>query len=116
MCRNIKSNKSYTEYLANILNIKIVKNVDEAISYIEQYASGHSESILSENYTTINKFLNEVDVACIYASTRFTDGGEFGLGAGVCISTNKLYSRESIGINDLTTFKYKIYDSVQIRK
>ncbi len=106
-----------TEYLANILNIKIVKNVDDAIIHIRRHGSGHSEAILSENYTTINKFLNEVDSACVYAnaSTRFTDGGAFGLGAEVGISTNKLHSRGPMGINDLTTFKYKIYGSGQVR-
>ncbi|MEZ4694530.1 MAG: glutamate-5-semialdehyde dehydrogenase [Aliarcobacter sp.] len=112
------ANEDYnTEYLANILNIKIVKNVDEAINHIQKYGSGHSESILSENYTTVNKFLNEVDAACVYAnaSTRFTDGGAFGLGAEVGISTNKLHSRGPMGINDLTTFKYKIYGQGQIR-
>ncbi|MGE4383403.1 MAG: glutamate-5-semialdehyde dehydrogenase [Arcobacter sp.] len=106
-----------TEYLANILNIKIVKNMDEAITHIQRHGSGHSESILSENYTTVNRFLNEVDAACVYAnaSTRFTDGGAFGLGAEVGISTNKLHSRGPMGINDLTTFKYKVYGSGQIR-
>ena len=106
-----------TEYLANILNIKIVKNVDEAISHIAEYGSGHSEAILSENYTTINKFLDHVDAACVYAnaSTRFTDGGAFGLGAEVGISTNKLHSRGPMGINDLTTYKYKIYGQGQTR-
>ncbi|KLD96624.1 glutamate-5-semialdehyde dehydrogenase [Aliarcobacter butzleri] len=107
-----------TEYLANVLNIKIVANVDEAITHIQRHGSGHSESILSENYTTVNKFLSEVDAACVYAnaSTRFTDGGEFGLGAEVGISTNKLHSRGPMGIEDLTTFKYKIYGQGQIRK
>ncbi len=106
-----------TEYLANILNIKIVQNVDEAIAHISKYGSGHSESILSENYTAVNKFLDGVDAACVYAnaSTRFTDGGAFGLGAEVGISTNKLHSRGPMGINDLTTFKYKIYGKGQIR-
>ena len=106
-----------TEYLANILNIKLVKNLDEAILHIQRHGSGHSESILSENYTTVNKFLNEVDAACVYAnaSTRFTDGGAFGLGAEVDISTNKLHARGPMGINDLTTFKYKIYGQGQIR-
>lgn len=106
-----------TEYLANILNIKIVKDVDEAISHIAKYGSGHSESIISENYTIINKFLDEVDAACVYAnaSTRFTDGGAFGLGAEVGISTNKLHSRGPMGITDLTTFKYKILGNGQIR-
>ncbi len=106
-----------TEYLANILNIKVVKNVDEAIDHIAKFGSGHSESILSENYTVVNKFLDYVDAACVYAnaSTRFTDGGAFGLGAEVGISTNKLHSRGPMGISDLTTFKYKIYGKGQIR-
>jgi len=106
-----------TEYLANILNIKVVKNVDEAIDHIALYGSGHSESILSENYTVVNKFLDYVDAACVYAnaSTRFTDGGAFGLGAEVGISTNKLHSRGPMGISDLTTFKYKIYGKGQVR-
>lgn len=114
----IASEEDYnTEYLANILNIKVVKNVDEAIDHIAKYGSGHSESILSENYTTVNKFLDQVDAACVYAnaSTRFTDGGAFGLGAEVGISTNKLHSRGPMGINDLTTFKYKIYGKGQVR-
>ncbi|RXJ91721.1 glutamate-5-semialdehyde dehydrogenase [Arcobacter sp. CECT 8983] len=106
-----------TEYLANKLNIKIVDNVDEAISHISKYGSGHSEAIISENYSIVNKFLNEVDAACVYAnaSTRFTDGGAFGLGAEVGISTNKLHSRGPMGINDLTTFKYKVYGTGQVR-
>ena len=106
-----------TEYLANILNIKIVNNVDEAIAHIAKYGSGHSESIISENYSIVNKFLDQVDAACVYAnaSTRFTDGGAFGLGAEVGISTNKLHSRGPMGINDLTTFKYKIHGNGQIR-
>jgi glutamate-5-semialdehyde dehydrogenase len=106
-----------TEYLANKLNIKVVENIDEAIYHIGKYGSGHSESIISENYSAVNKFLNEVDAACVYAnaSTRFTDGGAFGLGAEVGISTNKLHSRGPMGINDLTTFKYKIYGNGQIR-
>ncbi len=107
-----------TEYLANILNIKIVENVDDAISHINKYGSGHSESILSENYTAVNKFLDNIDAACVYAnsSTRFTDGGAFGLGAEVGISTNKLHSRGPMGISDLTTFKYKIYGKGNIRE
>ena len=100
-----------TEYLDNILSIKIVKNVDEAIEHINNYSSGHSESIITENYTTGEYFLAGVDSACVYinASTRFTDGAEFGFGAEVGISTNKLHSRGPMGINDLTTYKFKIY-------
>ncbi len=112
-----KEEDFYREYLENILNIKIVENLNEARDHISKHGSGHSEAILSENYTAINKFLNEVDAACVYAnaSTRFTDGGEFGLGAEVGISTNKLHSRGPMGINDLTTFKYKIYGQGQVR-
>ena len=112
-----KEEDFYIEYLENILNIKVVENLNEAIEHMSKHGSGHSEAILSENYTAINKFLNEVDAACVYAnaSTRFTDGGEFGLGAEVGISTNKLHSRGPMGINDLTTFKYKIYGQGQIR-
>jgi glutamate-5-semialdehyde dehydrogenase len=106
-----------TEYLANILSIKVVKDIDDAIAHISKHGSGHSEAIISENYSSINKFLNEVDAACVYAnaSTRFTDGGAFGLGAEVGISTNKLHSRGPMGINDLTTFKFKVYGNGQIR-
>jgi len=106
-----------TEYLANILNVKVVDSVDEAIYHIGKYGSGHSEAIISENYSIVNKFLDEVDAACVYAnaSTRFTDGGAFGLGAEVGISTNKLHSRGPMGINDLTTFKFKVYGNGQIR-
>lgn len=112
------TNEDYdTEYLANILSIKVVNDIDEAIAHISKYGSGHSEAIISENYTSVNKFLNEVDAACVYAnaSTRFTDGGAFGLGAEVGISTNKLHSRGPMGINDLTTFKFKILGNGQIR-
>jgi len=101
----------HTEYLDNILSIKIVKNVDEAIEHINNYGSGHSESIITENYTTGEYFLDSIDAACVYinASTRYTDGAEFGFGAEVGISTNKLHSRGPMGINDLTTYKFKIY-------
>jgi len=106
-----------TEYLANILSIKVVNTVDEAIEHIQKYGSGHSEAIVTENYTASEKFLNEIDAACVYvnASTRFTDGGEFGFGAEVGISTNKLHARGPMGINDLTTYKFKIYGEGQIR-
>ncbi len=100
-----------TEYLENILSIKIVKNIDEACEHINKFGSGHSEAIITENYTTGEKFLNAIDSACVYinASTRYTDGAEFGFGAEVGISTNKLHARGPMGINDLTTYKFKIY-------
>lgn len=107
----------HTEHLRNALNIKIVESVDEAIAHIATFGSSHSEAILSENYSTVERFLNEVDAACVYAnaSTRFTDGGEFGFGAEVGISTNKLHARGPMGINDLTTYKFKVYGKGQIR-
>ncbi|SFP25955.1 glutamate-5-semialdehyde dehydrogenase [Hydrogenimonas thermophila] len=107
----------HTEYLANILSIKVVKGIEEAIEHIRTFGSGHSEAILTNNHRAAEKFLNEVDAACVYvnASTRFTDGGAFGFGAEVGISTNKLHARGPMGINDLTTYKYKIYGEGQIR-
>ncbi len=106
-----------TEYLDNILSIKVVDGVEDAIAHITRYGSGHSESIVTENYTTGEKFMNAIDAACVYinASTQFTDGGEFGFGAEVGISTNKLHARGPMGINDLTTYKYKIYGNGQTR-
>ncbi len=106
-----------TEYLANILNIRVVDGVEGAIEHIVQYGSGHSEAIITENITTTEVFLNGIDAACVYvnASTRFTDGGAFGFGAEVGISTNKLHARGPMGIEGLTTYKFKIYGSGQIR-
>ncbi len=107
----------YTEYLANTISIRVVGGIDEAIEHIGHYGSGHSDSIITEDYAASERFLGEVDSACVYvnASTRFTDGGEFGFGAEVGISTNKLHSRGPMGINDLTTYKYRIYGSGQVR-
>ena len=106
-----------TEYLANILNIKIVDGVDGAIEHIVRFGSGHSEAIITQNISVAEKFLNAIDAAAVYlnASTRFTDGGAFGFGAEVGISTNKLHARGPMGIEGLTTYKYKIYGSGQIR-
>jgi len=114
----LATTKDYdTEYLANILSIKIVDGVDEAIAHITKYGSGHSEAILTKNYSSSERFLDRVDASCVYvnASTRFTDGGAFGFGAEVGISTNKLHARGPMGINELTTYKFKIYGSGQIR-
>ena len=106
-----------TEYLANILNIKVVDGVDGAIEHIVRFGSGHSEAIITQNITTAESFLNAIDAAAVYvnASTRFTDGGAFGFGAEVGISTNKLHARGPMGIEGLTTYKFKIYGSGQIR-
>ncbi len=116
---NVANEKDFdTEYLANILSIKIVDGVKEAIEHISKYGSGHSEAIITNSVSASEEFLNKVDAACVYlnASTQFTDGGEFGFGAEVGISTNKLHSRGPMGINDLTTYKYKIYGNGNTRK
>jgi len=107
-----------TEYLDKILSIKVVSSLEDAVEHIQKHGSGHSDSIITQNYSAGEEFLNRVDSACVYinASTRFTDGGEFGFGAEVGISTNKLHARGPMGIDDLTTYKYKIYGSGQIRK
>lgn len=107
----------HTEYLENILNIRVVEDVNEAVEHIRTYGSGHSEAIVTENYSIAEKFLNNVDAAAVYvnASTRFTDGGAFGFGAEVGISTNKLHVRGPMGIEGLTTYKFKLYGSGQIR-
>jgi len=106
-----------TEYLANILNIKVVEGVEGAIEHIVRFSSGHSEAIITENITAAETFLNAIDAAVVYvnASTRFTDGGAFGFGAEVGISTNKLHARGPMGIEGLTTYKFKIYGSGQTR-
>ena len=96
----------------------MLNNEEEAIEHISTYGSGHSDSIITENYSAAEEFLNKIDSACVYvnASTRFTDGGVFGFGAEVGISTNKLHARGPMGIDDLTTYKYKIYGNGQIRE
>jgi len=106
-----------TEYLANILNIRVVDGVEGAISHIVRHGSGHSEAIITENITTAERFMDAIDAAAVYvnASTRFTDGGAFGFGAEVGISTNKLHARGPMGVEGLTTYKYKIYGKGQIR-
>ncbi|MEO1958438.1 MAG: glutamate-5-semialdehyde dehydrogenase [Nautiliaceae bacterium] len=108
----------HTEYLDKILSIKVVDNLDDAIEHIEKYGSGHSDAIVTENLKAAEEFLNRVDSACVYvnASTRFTDGGVFGFGAEVGISTNKLHARGPMGIDDLTTYKYKILGDGQVRE
>ncbi len=107
----------HTEYLENILSIRIVSGLDAAIEHIATYGSGHSDAILSKDYEAIESFLNRVDSAAVYAnaSTRFTDGGAFGFGAEVGISTNKLHARGPMGINELTTYKFKVTGEGQIR-
>ena len=106
------------EYLENILSIKVVENLEEAIKHIQKHSSFHSDAIVTEDYSVAEEFLNRIDSSCVYvnASTRFTDGAVFGFGAEVGISTSKLHSRGPMGINDLTTYKYKIYGDGQVRE
>lgn len=107
-----------TEYLDYILAVKVVKDIDEAIDHITKYSTGHSECIVSESYTNTQRFLQEIDSAAVYvnASTRFTDGNEFGFGAEIGISTQKLHARGPMGLKELTTTKYLIYGNGQIRE
>ena len=106
-----------TEYLDYILAVKVVDNIDEAIAHITKYSSGHSECIVTENYKNANRFKNEADAAAVYvnASTRFTDGGMFGLGAEIGISTQKIHARGPMGLNELTSMKFIIEGDGQIR-
>ena len=107
----------HQEYLDLIIAVKVVKDVDEAIKHINKYNTGHSESIVTESYKNSQKFLQRVDAAAVYvnASTRFTDGGEFGFGGEIGISTQKLHARGPMGLKELTTIKYIIFGDGQIR-
>jgi len=107
-----------TEFLALIASVKIVDSVDEALTHISNYGSGHSEAIISENNEVIERFLNEADASAVFAnaSTRFNDGGEFGLGAEVAISTNKLHARGPMGLKEITSYKWKIRGQGQVRQ
>ena len=107
----------HQEYLDLIIAVKGVKDVDEAIKHINKYNTGHSESIVTESYKNSQKFLQRVDAAAVYvnASTRFTDGGEFGFGGEIGISTQKLHARGPMGLKELTTSKYIIFGDGQIR-
>ena len=108
----------YTEYLDNIMAIKVVDGIDEAIAHIAKYGTKHSEAIVTTNYFKGRKFTEEVDAAAVYvnASTRFTDGFEFGFGAEIGISTQKLHARGPMGLKELTTIKYVILGDGQIRE
>ena len=107
----------YTEYLDYIMSVKTVDSLDEAIRHINEHSTGHSECIISNNAENIKRFEKEIDSACVYAnvSTRFSDGFEFGLGAEIGISTQKLHARGPMGLNELTTYKYIIDGNGQVR-
>ena len=107
-----------TEYLDLILSIKVVEGIEEAINHINNYGSHHSDAIITNNYAKSRQFLQKIDSAAVYvnASTRFTDGAEFGLGAEIGISTQKLHARGPMGVNELTSTKFIIWGDGQIRK
>ena len=116
-CKMASSDDYYKEYNDLVLNV-LVCDLDEAIKHIRKYSTGHSESILSNKKDDIIRFMNSIDSACVYnnASTRFTDGGCFGMGAELGISTQKLHARGPMGLNEMTSYKYQIFGQGQIRK
>ena len=107
-----------TEYLEKILSVKVVSSIDDAIDHISVYGSSHSDAIITEDESNAKKFTDEVDSAAVYvnASTRFTDGFEFGMGAEIGISTDKLHARGPMGLKELTSYKYIIRGTGQIRQ
>lgn len=117
-CKDAISEDWDIEYLDLIIGIKVVKDISEAIEHIYTHGTKHSESIITENYSNAQRFLDEVDAAAVYvnASTRFTDGGQFGFGAEIGISTQKLHARGPMGLKELTSSKYIVYGDGQIRK
>ena len=111
-------NDWYTEYLDLVLSVRVVKDVDEAIEHIMKYGSYHSDAIVTKDRKNADKFLAGVDSACVYvnASTRFTDGGEFGKGAEIGVSTDKIHARGPMGIRELVSYKYLVYGNGQVRR
>ncbi|WP_015295756.1 glutamate-5-semialdehyde dehydrogenase [Tepidanaerobacter acetatoxydans] len=113
----IKADDWSIEYLDMVIGVKVVDSIDEAVEHINRFGTGHSEAIVTKDYERANLFLSGVDAACVYvnASTRFTDGGEFGMGAEIGISTQKLHARGPMGLDELTTTKYLILGNGQVR-
>jgi glutamate-5-semialdehyde dehydrogenase len=105
------------EFLALVASVAVVDSLDEALDFIARYGSGHSEAIVTQDGAAAERFLNEVDAAAVFAnaSTRFNDGGEFGLGAEVAISTNKLHARGPMGLRDITSYKWVVRGDGQVR-
>jgi glutamate-5-semialdehyde dehydrogenase len=106
-----------TEFLALIAAMKVVDSLDEALEHIVRYGSGHSEAIVTEDYSAAQRFVNEVDASAVFvnASTRFNDGGQFGLGAEVGISTQKFHARGPMGLRELTSYKWVVLGSGHVR-
>jgi glutamate-5-semialdehyde dehydrogenase len=117
-CRPATATDWDTEYLAPILSIKVVQGIEEAMAHIRQHSSGHTESIVTENYTRAHRFLREVDSSSVMvnASTRFADGFEYGLGAEIGISTDKLHARGPVGLEGLTSQKFVVLGTGQVRQ
>ncbi len=117
-CSQVTKEDFATEYDDYIVAIKVVQDVKEAVEHIAQYSTKHSEAIITENTQTADYFLSHVDSACVYqnASTRFSDGGEFGFGAELGISTQKLHARGPLGLQEMTSYQYKIYGNGQVRE
>jgi glutamate-5-semialdehyde dehydrogenase len=107
-----------TEFLSLVLAVKVVDNLDQALDHIHQHGTHHSDAIITENYSQAMRFINEVDSAAVYvnASTRFTDGGQFGLGAEVAVSTQRLHARGPMGLKELTTYKWVVFGEGQVRE
>jgi glutamate-5-semialdehyde dehydrogenase len=106
------------EFLSLVLSVKVLDGLDEALEHIERYGTGHSDGILTEDYTHAMAFVNAVDSSAVYvnASTRFTDGGQFGLGAEVAISTQRLHARGPMGLKELTTYKWVVFGQGHVRE
>ncbi len=117
-CNIANDDDFFTEYNDYIIAIKIVNDLNEAISFINEHSTKHSEAIITEDESACNKFIQNIDSACVYhnASTRFSDGGEFGFGAELGISTQKMHARGPMGIKEMTSYKYIIYGTGQIRE
>ncbi len=116
-CQKAKEKDWDTEWLSLVLGIKIVKNLDEALEHIERHGTGHSDAILTENQTNAEQFVQSVDSAAVYvnASTRFTDGGQFGLGAEAAVSTQKTHARGPMGVKELTSYKWVVRGNYHVR-
>jgi len=118
LLRKAKEADWTTEYLDLILSVRVVDSLDQAIEHINHYGSAHSDSIVTKNDESATRFLREVDSATVYhnASTRFTDGAEFGMGAEIGISTDRIHARGPMALEELTTYKYLIHGSGQVRE
>ncbi len=123
ICKNLKikraTEKDYaTEYLGLVVSVKVVESLEDAIEHVNNYGSHHSDAIVTDNYDNALKFLRLVDSACVYvnASTRFTDGNQFGMGAEIGISTDKLHARGPMGLEELTSYKYMVFGHGQVRR